>query len=69
VLLHYRAADSAALSGVIEKPAAAVMNFTIPGALSDLVYYFEILNRENSGWFQPDPEQMKPYHLIRIEPK
>jgi len=69
VLLHYRAADSGALTGVIEKPAAAVMNFTIPGALSDLVYYFEILNRENSGWFQPDPEQMKPYHLIRIEPK
>lgn len=69
VRLHYRPADSAALAAVIEKPAAASMTFSIPGASSDLIYYFEILNRENSGWFEPDPSQMKPYHLIRIEPK
>lgn len=68
VRLHYRAADSAALAAVIEKPAAASMAFTIPAVSSDLIYYFEILNHENSGWFEPDPDTAKP-HLIRIEQK
>ncbi len=69
VRLHYRPADSAALTGVIEKPAAASTTFEIPGASSDLIYYFEILNRENSGWFEPDPEIAKPYYMIRVEQK
>ena len=73
VRLHYRAADSAGLTrlltSVIEKPAAASMTFTIPGASVDLLYYFEILNRENSGWFEPDPDKANPYHVIRIEQK
>ncbi|GEM_PF-1497591 len=69
VRLHYRPAESAALGGVIEKPAASAMTFEIPGSSSDLVYYFEILNRENSGWFEPDPEGMKPFYRIRVEQK
>ena len=59
VRLHYRAAESAGASSVIEKPAAATVAFTIPGAVSDVIYYFEILNRENSGWFEPDPCRAK----------
>jgi hypothetical protein len=69
VRLHYRAADSSGLTTVIEKPAAATMTFTIPPASADLIYYFEILNRENTGWFEPDPDQTRPSQLLRIEIK
>jgi hypothetical protein len=68
VRLHYRALDSSTTS-VIEKPAAASVTFTIPPMPSDLLYYFEILNRSNGGWFEPDPEVATPYHVIHIEPK
>ncbi len=68
VRLHYRALDSAATS-VIEKPAAASVAFTFPPAPSDLLYYFEILDRSNRGWFEPDPAAATPYHVIRIQPK
>ena len=69
VRLHYRPVDSPAQTTVIEKPAAASMTFTIEGSVSDLIYYFEIISRENSGWFEPDPESGTPYHLVRIEPR
>jgi len=68
VRLHYRPIDSAETTAV-EKPAAPSVSFTIPGSLSDLLYYFEILNRENTGWFEPDPFTTSPYHVIKIEPK
>jgi hypothetical protein len=68
VRLHYRALDSAATS-VMEKPAAPSVAFTIPAASSDLLYYFEILDRLNGGWFEPDPASATPYHVIRIQPK
>lgn len=68
VRLHYRALDSSTTS-VIEKPAAASVTFTIPAASSDLLYYFEILNRLNGGWFDPDPAVATPYHVIHVEPK
>lgn len=69
VRLHYRPVDSSAQGSVIEKPAAPSMAFTIAGADSDLLYYFEIISRENSGWFEPDPEIAVPYHVVRIEPR
>ena len=71
VRLHYRALDQQAWK-TIEKPPAS-LSFTIPA--SDLVpetqwvYYFEILNRENTGWFEPDPLNTIPYHSVRVEPK
>ena len=68
VRLHYRLVDSTE-SSVIEIPAAASMTFTIPEAASDLLYFFEITNRENSGWFEPDPDSAKPYHVVRVEQK
>jgi hypothetical protein len=68
VRLHFRALDSAAIS-VMEKPAAPSVAFTIPAAASDLLYYFEILDRSNGGWFEPDPASATPYHVIRIQPK
>ena len=71
VRLHYHTQDPAAPLKSIQKPAAAVITFTIPpGDIppnSDLLYYFEILNRENSGWFEPDPLAGAAYHVVRIE--
>ncbi|HLX43976.1 MAG TPA: hypothetical protein VKR43_11100, partial [Bryobacteraceae bacterium] len=72
VRLHYRPIDRPGPSGVIEKAAASSVTFTIaPPDLppSDLIYFFEILNRENSGWFEPDPAATTPYHVVRIEIK
>ncbi len=68
VRLHYRPVDSGATS-VIEKPAAASVAFTIPPVPSDILYYFEIIGKSNSGWFEPDPLVATPYHVIHVEPK
>src|SRR5437016_3866535 len=40
-----------------EDGGPAVVHDSRGGCLSkwDLMYYFEILNREGGGWFQPDP--------------
>jgi hypothetical protein len=72
VRLHYRPIDRPGPSGVMEKPAAPSVTFTIERAdlpPSDIVYFFEILNNENSGWFEPDPASATPYHVVRIELK
>lgn len=68
VRLHYRALD-AMETKVIEKPAAASVSFTLPPSSSDFLYYFEILNREGTGWFEPDPSGTAPYYVVRIEQK
>lgn len=65
VRLHYRAAN-AAVSEVIEKPAAASISFEIPPSHSDMIYFFEILTRD-SGWFEPDAFTKTPYYLIKID--
>lgn len=70
VRLHYRPLNQLAPFQTIEKPAAASITFTIPAsdisARWDLLYYFEILNRENAGWFEPDPLVATPYHVVKI---
>jgi hypothetical protein len=30
----------------------------------DLLYYFEVLNEEKSGWFYPDPLTRAPYFVV-----
>jgi hypothetical protein len=71
VRLHYRAVNQLAKFKTLENPGAKGV-FTIPAAdLSrrwDLMYYFEILNKENTGWFDPDPRVATPYYVVRIEP-
>jgi hypothetical protein len=68
VRLHYRTLDQDAPAIMMEKPAAASVSFTIPGSAippgGDLVYYFEILNRANGGWFDPDPLAASPYYVV-----
>ncbi|PYT16977.1 MAG: hypothetical protein DMG59_08795 [Acidobacteria bacterium] len=70
VRLYYRAPGSPAQFKTFEQPAAASVTFTIPAsdisANWDLLYYFEILDREKSGWFEPDPLAATPYHVVRI---
>ncbi len=67
VRLHYRALDAAATQSQ-EKPAAASVSFTIPPQAVDILYYFEILNRPDRGWLEPDPLQSTPYHVTRVQP-
>ena len=42
--------------------------FVIPGehisARWDLMYYFEVLTAEGSGWFYPDPAAATPYFVV-----
>jgi hypothetical protein len=68
IRLHYRAvnqlADFKTTEKTIDQPT-----FTIPAqdvsAKWDLMYYFEILNREGSGWFHPDPHTATPYYVVK----
>jgi hypothetical protein len=70
VRLHYRTLDPAAASRAIEMPAAAEVSFTIPAAEItgnwDMLYYFEILDAEGHGWFEPDPLTATPYWTVHI---
>jgi hypothetical protein len=69
IRLHYRAVNQLAAFKTIEKTMDQP-SFTIPAAdISskwDLMYYFEILNREGSGWFQPDPHAATPYYVVKV---
>jgi hypothetical protein len=71
VRLHYRAVNQLAKFKTVEAPAAKA-SFAIPADdLSprwDLMYYFEVLNRERSGWFEPDPDRATPYYVVKVEP-
>ena len=70
VRLHYRPLDPAAESKTIEMPAAAEVSFTIPAADItgnwDLMYYFEILDGHDNGWFEPDPLIATPYWTVHV---
>jgi hypothetical protein len=70
VRLHYRATNPALPPKTVEEPGSSSVSFTIPGpdipVNWDLVYYFEILTRENRGWFEPDPSSGTPYYVVKI---
>jgi hypothetical protein len=70
VRIYYRALSQSADFKMMEKPAAASVTFSIPPSDitmdGDLLYYFEILNREDGGWFEPDPFGAKPFYVVRI---
>ena len=56
IRLHYRTVNQLAEFKIIEKTMDQP-SFTIPAEYVslkwDLMYYFEMPNREGSGWFQP----------------
>lgn len=70
VRLHYRATDPAAATQVLETAAKAEVSFTIPAkditGNWDLQYYFEILQADGSGWFEPDPLTATPYWVVHV---
>jgi hypothetical protein len=70
VRLHYRPVNQLAEFKTLEAPAARPV-FTIPGEdISprwDLMYYFELLDAEGSGWFHPDPATATPYYVVTVE--
>lgn len=71
VRLHYRTLNPQSKEVVLEEQPSAEVHFTIPGAeltgTWDLFYYFEVLNREGSGWFEPDPLASAPYFVVHIQ--
>ncbi|MCC6860228.1 MAG: hypothetical protein IT158_16795 [Bryobacterales bacterium] len=68
VRLHYRPVNQLARFEMLEAVPPR-LTFTIPAeAISshwDLMYYFEILNSEGGGWFEPDPDQRTPYYVLK----
>jgi hypothetical protein len=71
VRLHYRPVNQLAAFKTLEASASKA-SFAIPAediaARWDLMYYFEVLNRERSGWFEPDPDRATPYFIVKVEP-
>jgi hypothetical protein len=71
VRLYYRPVNQLAKFKVLEA-ASDHASFTIPGedisSKWDLMYYFEVLNKQNGGWFIPDPAMATPYYVVRVEP-
>lgn len=71
IRLYYRPVNQLAQFQMAEAQGAHA-TFTIPGAdISehwDLMYYFEVLNKQDGGWFEPDPAVATPYYLLKVEP-
>jgi len=71
VRLHYRPVNQLAKFKTLEAPVSKA-SFAIPAeeisSRWDLMYYFEVLNRERSGWFEPDPDRSTPYYVVKVEP-
>jgi len=69
VRLHYRPLNQLAKFKTLEAPATRRV-FTIPGediaANWDLMYYFEVLAPDGSGWFHPDPAVATPYYVVSV---
>ncbi len=70
VRLHYRPVNQLAAFKTIEAPGSRTV-FVVPGEdvspRWDLMYYFEVLNREGTGWFEPDPHTATPYYVVNVQ--
>jgi hypothetical protein len=64
IRLHYRSLNQQDTFRTLEGGPT----FTVPGdeisARWDLIYYFEVLNDQKSGWFYPDPATATPYFVV-----
>jgi hypothetical protein len=71
VRLHYRPVNQLAKFKTLEAKPGGV--FQIPAedvsANWDLMYYFEVLNDQKTGWFQPDPLVATPYYVVKVNSK
>ena len=70
VRLHYHPLSEPRAETIIEQPPFASMTFVIPATeLSpgeNLLVYFEILNRDGGGWFEPDPFAGLPMPVVNV---
>jgi hypothetical protein len=70
VRLYYRAVNQLAEFKMLEASRSQA-RFTIPGAdISakwDLMCYFEVLNKDKGGWFEPGPAVATPYYVVKVE--
>ena len=70
VRLHYRPLNQLAKFKTLEAaPGRAV--FMIPAEdltpEFDLLYYFEVIDKQNGGWFHPDPRAATPNYVVGTE--
>lgn len=69
VRLHYRAVNQLVPFKVLE--AAPGEAFTIPGIdlqdRWDFMYYFEVIDERNDGWFHPDRLRETPYYVVTVK--
>jgi hypothetical protein len=69
IRLHYRPVNQLEEFKTIETTPANP-RFTIPAAdvspRRDLMYYFEVLNKEKTGWFEPDRNLAMPYFVVKV---
>lgn len=69
IRLHYRAVNQELKFRTLEANGAAA-EFTVPGkdidGRWDLLYYFEVLNAQGTGWFHPDPAVRTPYFVVKV---
>jgi hypothetical protein len=72
IRLYYRPVNQLVEFKMQEAAPAAEVKFTIPwadiSAKWDLMYYFEVLDKEQGGWFEPDPAVTTPYYIVKVEP-
>jgi hypothetical protein len=68
VRLHYRAVNQMTAFKMLE--AAPGAKFTIPAEdiqdRWDLMYYFEVIDDQQAGWFHPDPLRETPYYVVTV---
>jgi len=71
VRLHYRPANQLAHFQSLDTEGP-YPKFIIPGdelsAEWDMMYYFEVLREDGSGWFHPDPVVRTPYYVLKVRP-
>jgi hypothetical protein len=70
VRLHYHPLDALQVETVIGQPPFPSMMFAIPATELQpgerLQVYFEILNQDGSGWFEPDPFAGLPVPVVNV---
>jgi hypothetical protein len=70
VRLHYHRLSAPRAETVIEQPPLASMTFAIPATEllpgESLLVYFEILNQDGGGWFEPDPLAGLPMPVVKV---
>jgi hypothetical protein len=70
VRLHYHPLNAPRADTTLVQPPFASTSFSIPATElapgQDLLVYFEILNQQGSGWFEPDPLAGLPMPVVKV---